>query len=54
MKKAVADPNFVKPLDAMGLLAASSTPAEFGAMIRSELARWTKVIKQAGITAEGQ
>jgi len=54
MKKAVADPGFVKQLEAMGLLAASSTPAEFGAMIRSELARWTKVIKQAGITADGQ
>ena len=51
MKKAVANADFVKQLDAIGLLAASSTPAEFHAMIRSELARWTRVIKQAGITA---
>jgi tripartite-type tricarboxylate transporter receptor subunit TctC len=52
MKKAVANAEFVKQLDAIGLLAASSTPAEFQEMIKSELARWTKVIKQAGITAE--
>ena len=54
MKKAVANPDFVRQLDAIGLLAASSSPAEFRDMIRSELARWTKVIRQAGITAEGQ
>jgi tripartite-type tricarboxylate transporter receptor subunit TctC len=52
MKKAVANADFVKQLDAIGLLAASSTPAEFHEMIKSELARWTKVIKQAGITVE--
>ena len=52
MKKAVANADFVRQLDAIGLLAASSSPAEFQEMIKSELARWTKVIKQAGITAE--
>ncbi len=52
MKKAVANADFVKQLEAIGLLPASSTPEEFRAMIKSELARWTKVIKQAGITAE--
>jgi tripartite-type tricarboxylate transporter receptor subunit TctC len=36
----------------MGLEPASSSPAEFHAMIKSELERWTKVIKEAGITAE--
>jgi len=36
----------------MGLEPASSTPAEFHDMIRAELQRWTKVIKEAGITAE--
>ena len=54
MKKAVANADFVKQLDAIGLLAASSSPAEFHEMIKSELARWTRVIKQAGIMAEGQ
>jgi len=52
MKKAVANAEFVKLLDSLGLLPASSSPAEFRDMIRTELARWTKVIKQAGITAE--
>jgi tripartite-type tricarboxylate transporter receptor subunit TctC len=52
MKKAIANPDFVKQLDAIGLLAASSSPEEFRGMIKSERARWTKVIKEAGITAE--
>jgi tripartite-type tricarboxylate transporter receptor subunit TctC len=52
MKKAVANPEFIKLLDNIGLEPASSTPAEFQAMIRTELDRWSKVIKQAGITPE--
>ena len=52
MKKAVANPEFAKQLTAMGLEPASSTPAEFHAMIAAELKRWTRVIKEAGITAE--
>ena len=53
MKRAVANPEFVKQLVAIGLEPASSTPAEFHDMIRAELKRWSKVIKEAGITAEG-
>jgi tripartite-type tricarboxylate transporter receptor subunit TctC len=52
MKKAVANPEFAKQLVAMGLEPASSTPAEFHAMIATELKRWTRVIKEAGITTE--
>lgn len=52
MKKAVANPEFARQLSLLGLEPASSTPAEFHAMIRSELARWRKVIKEAGITME--
>ncbi len=52
MKKAVANPEFVRQLGIIGLEPASSTPAEFHNMIKTELERWTKVIKQAGITAE--
>jgi tripartite-type tricarboxylate transporter receptor subunit TctC len=29
-----------------------SSPAQFGAYIKSELAKWTKVIKGAGIKSE--
>jgi tripartite-type tricarboxylate transporter receptor subunit TctC len=54
MNKALASAEFRKQLFAIGLEpAGSSTPAEFQAMIRSELERWRKVIKQAGITIEG-
>ena len=52
MRKAAANADFVRQLDALGLLAASSTPEEFGDMIRTELKRWTGVIKQAGITVD--
>jgi tripartite-type tricarboxylate transporter receptor subunit TctC len=36
----------------MGLEPAGGTPEEFQAMIRSELARWTKVVMEAGISAQ--
>ena len=52
MKRAVANPEFVKQLVAIGLEPASSTPAEFHDMIRAELKRWTQVIREAGITAD--
>ena len=50
MRRAAADPQFVKQIEGIGLEIASSTPKEMGDMIRTELARWTKVIKDAGIT----
>jgi tripartite-type tricarboxylate transporter receptor subunit TctC len=52
MNRAVANVEFTKSIEAIGLEAASSTPKEMGDMIRAELARWTKVIKAAGIKAE--
>jgi tripartite-type tricarboxylate transporter receptor subunit TctC len=52
MKRAVANPGFAKQLESLGLEPASSTPAEFRDMIAAELKRWTRVIKEAGITAE--
>jgi tripartite-type tricarboxylate transporter receptor subunit TctC len=52
MRKAVANPEFIKHLEAIGLEPASSSPAEFHDMIRAEIKRWTRVIKEAGITAE--
>jgi tripartite-type tricarboxylate transporter receptor subunit TctC len=35
-----------------GLVALGSTPAELGEYLKSEIARWTKVVKEAGIKAE--
>ena len=49
MKVALANAEFRKSLEALGLEPVSSTPAEFGNRIKSELARWTKVIKDAGV-----
>ena len=51
MKNALANAEFVKQLDTLGLEPAASTPKEFGDMIRTELSRWTKVIRDAGIQA---
>ena len=47
--KAVADPEFNKKLVNIGVDPATSTPQELGDKIRSEYARWSKVIKDAGI-----
>ncbi len=51
MKKAVANAEFSKHLESIGMEPASSTPKELADMIRIELARWTKVIRDAGIQA---
>jgi tripartite-type tricarboxylate transporter receptor subunit TctC len=49
MRLAVANPEFVKQVEAIGLEPASSTPKELGEMVKTELARWTKVIRDAKI-----
>jgi tripartite-type tricarboxylate transporter receptor subunit TctC len=43
-----ADPAVIEKLAKVGIFAVSSTPAEFAAYIRSETARWSKVIKDSG------
>jgi len=35
-----------------GMIPTSSTPAELGAVIQSDLARWAKVIQDAKITID--
>jgi len=49
MNRAASNPEFIKFIEGMGLEIAKSTPQEMGNLIRSELARWTKVIESAGI-----
>ena len=49
LRNALASPAFLKQFDTMGLIAVSSTPEELRERIRSELARWNKVIDEAGI-----
>lgn len=52
MKRAIADPAFRKHLESIGLEPASSTPKEFADLIRNDFARWSKVVKEAGIKAK--
>jgi tripartite-type tricarboxylate transporter receptor subunit TctC len=49
MKLALADPKLTKQLEALGLDPVSSTPEQLGERVKSELARWSKVIKETGI-----
>jgi tripartite-type tricarboxylate transporter receptor subunit TctC len=53
LRNALASPAFLKQFDTMGLIAVSSTPDELRERIRSELARWNKVIEEAGIRLKG-
>ena len=45
-------PSMVDMLAAQGLDPAPSTPAEFEKLIKSEIVKWTKVVKAAGIKIE--
>jgi tripartite-type tricarboxylate transporter receptor subunit TctC len=47
--KMVADPEVKKKLDALGFVPVGDSPAEFADRIKSEMARWDKVVKAAGI-----
>ncbi|MCW5575721.1 MAG: tripartite tricarboxylate transporter substrate binding protein [Burkholderiales bacterium] len=49
MKRAVEDPGVVKHLESIGMVPTWTTPQQMGGMIRSELARWKKVVADAGI-----
>jgi tripartite-type tricarboxylate transporter receptor subunit TctC len=52
LTKALADPQVRERFTQQGLDAAPSTPAEFAAFIRSEIAKWAKVAKEANIKLE--
>jgi len=47
--KAVASPDVVELFAKQGMAPVANEPAEFGVFIKADLARWTKVIKDAGI-----
>jgi tripartite-type tricarboxylate transporter receptor subunit TctC len=50
--RAVADPAVAKSLLDRGIEPRSAAPAEFGRVISEDIARWTTVIRAAGITLE--
>ena len=52
MKRAVEDPGVVKHLESIGMVPTWTTPQQMGEMIRTELARWRKVVSEAGIKPE--
>ena len=49
MKRALANADFSKYIETIGMELASSTPQELGAWVQSELARWTKAVRDAGV-----
>ena len=51
-KKALADPAMRERLAREGYVAVGSTPQEYEKFFRDEVAKWAKVIKDAGIKAE--
>lgn len=51
INRILAMPEIKASLDKQGLTVAPDTPKEFGALIASDYARWTEVIKKAGIKA---
>jgi tripartite-type tricarboxylate transporter receptor subunit TctC len=51
-KKALSDPDLRKKLDDQVIVAVGSTPAEYRAFVVEEIARWKKVITDAGIKME--
>ena len=52
LQKALAQPEVRERFAQQGLDAAPSTPAEFAAFIRSEIAKWARVAKEANIKVE--
>ena len=50
--KTMQSPELKKALLAQGVEARTSTPAEFGALIKGDTAKWHKIVETAGIKAE--
>ncbi len=49
MMRALADAEFSKHIETIGMVPAGSAPDEFREWIRSEVARWSQVVRDAGI-----
>jgi tripartite-type tricarboxylate transporter receptor subunit TctC len=50
--KIVALPDVQEKLAALGFIPIANTPAEFAARLKSEFAKWAKVVKDSGIKAD--
>ena len=49
--KAMALPDIQEKMVALGFLAVDTTPEQAAALFRAESAKWSKVIREAGIKA---
>jgi tripartite-type tricarboxylate transporter receptor subunit TctC len=52
MNRALSQPEFQKQIDATGMVQGGGTPADLRDFVRNELARWTKVVRDAGLSAQ--
>lgn len=52
VRKALASPDVVKRFTDQGLALVGSSPAEFGAFMKAESARWAPIVKASGATVE--
>ena len=50
--KMVAEPDVKQRLETLGFVPVANTPEEFGERIKAEIARWGKVVRDAGIRAD--
>jgi tripartite-type tricarboxylate transporter receptor subunit TctC len=50
--KTVRDPDVARIIENQGADPVGSTPAEFAEYLRTEIAKWTKVIAKAGVRSE--
>ena len=50
--KVLAQPETRDRVAALGFESVANSPAEFAAQIRAEVARWGKVVREAGIKVE--
>ena len=48
----IALPDVKEKMLGLGMDIAGGTPEEFGALVKSDIAKWAKVIREAGIHAE--
>ena len=48
----LATPEMKRQLDKLGADPAPLSPAEFAAFVRSEVAKWAKVVKASGATVD--
>jgi len=46
---ALKQPDFLEKQAALGLVPRPSTPEELGAQVKADIARWTPLVKAAGI-----